>query len=406
MNNFGIHNLSAYTTPEIIENVSGEFVEYGDDNQYFQFLIDRYAGSTTNNAILTGITRNIFGKGLNATDSSTNVEQYAQMLDILQPRCLKKFIGDRMILGMGALQITKKAGKVIKISHFPMETLRAEKADEKGNIKAYYYHPNWAEYKMSDNPQRINAFGFGKKSGNEIYVLKPYSTGCYYYSPVDYSGALPYALLEEEISNYLINDTLNGFSGTKVINFNNGEPDVEKQREIVSQTLNKLTGTLGQKVLVSFNNSKEQGVEIQDLSLNNAPEHYQYLADECFRKLIIGHRITSPMLLGVRDGNSGFGSNADEIKNATLLFDNYVIKGYQEEILECLEEILVINGISLDLYFETLSPIEFTDVEKIEDVGGDEEVEKETGIEQDGDDVEEEKLSLYNKLVNYFKKEQ
>ena len=40
----------------------------------------------------------------------------------------------------------------------------------------------------------------------------------------------------------------------------------------------------------------------------------------------MGHRVTSPLLLGVRDGNSGLGNNADEIKTASLLFNNITIK--------------------------------------------------------------------------------
>jgi len=44
---------------------------------------------------------------------------------------------------------------------------------------------------------------------------------------------------------------------------------------------------------------------VDDIPLNDAPAHYQYLSDEAFKKLIVGHRVTSPMLLGVRDGNSG-----------------------------------------------------------------------------------------------------
>lgn len=398
MENFAIQELNAYTAPVITESVTDDFVAYGADNNYFQFLIDRYNGSTTNNAILTGLVRNIYGKGLESVDKEENNEQYLAMLRIIAPSALIRFIQDRMILGMGALQVVKKAGKVTKVSHFPMETLRAGKADKKGNVKTYLYHPNWQDYKKSDTLQKIPTFEYSKNTGTSVYILKTYTPGNFYYSPVDYQGALPYALLEEEISNYLLNDTLNGFSGTKIVNFNNGEPDPEKRREIVSKTMKQLTGTTGQKVLVSFNKDKESAVSVDDISLNDAPAHYQYLSDECFRKLIVGHRITSPTLLGVRDGNSGFGSNADEIKNATLLLDSYVIDSYREEILQVLQEILVVNGIVLDLYFISLTPLEFIDTEKIQEIGDEDDMEKETGIEQ------EEELSMIAKLTSFFKK--
>lgn len=376
MDNIHIVNLSKYTQPEIVEVKNKDFVQYGEDNNYFQYLIDRYQGSTTNNAIINGMAKMIYGKGLDASNSNRKPEQYAQMKSLISKDCLKSAVMDRKLLGMASLQITYNKGRVTKVTHFPMQTLRAEKCNENGEIEAWYYHPDWQNIKPSDKPLRIPAYGFGNKKGNEIYIISQYVTGSYYYSPVDYQGALPYAVLEEEIADYLINDTINGFSGTKVVNFNNGVPDKEKQMEVKSDVLNKLTGARGEKVIVAFNNNAESKTTVDDIPLNDAPQHYQYLSDEAFRKLIIGHRVTSPMLLGVRDGNSGLGNNADEIKTATLLFDNLTIKSYQQEFVDALEEILSINDISLNLYFKTIQPLEFTDTR-----GMDEETkEQETGI--------------------------
>ena len=376
MDNIHIVNLSKYTSPEIVEVKNKDWVNYGSDNNYFGYLINRYMGSTTNNAIINGMSKMIYGKGLDATDSNRKPDQYAQMRSIISKDCLKSAVMDRKLLGMASLQVTYDKGLVKKITHFPMQTLRAEKCNEDGDVEAWYYHPDWDNMKPSDKPKRIPAFGFGNKKGNEIYIVKPYVTGSYYYPPVDYQGALPYALLEEEIADYLINDTINGFSGTKVVNFNNGVPDKEKQMEVKSDVLNKLTGSRGEKVIVAFNNNAESKTTVDDIPLNDAPSHYQYLSDEAFRKLIVGHRVTSPMLLGVRDGNSGLGNNADEIKTATLLFDNLTIKTYQEEFTDSIEEILALNNISLNLYFKTIQPLEFTDT-----TGMDAETkEEETGI--------------------------
>ena len=376
MDNIHIVNLSKYTSPEIVEVKNKDWVQYGEDNNYFQYLIDRYQGSTTNNAIINGMSKMIYGKGLDATDSNRKPDQYAQMKSLISKDCLKSAVMDRKMLGMAALQVTYDKGLVKKVTHFPMQTLRAEKCNEDGEVEAWYYHPDWSKMKPSDQPKRIPAFGFGGKKGNELFIVSSYVTGSYYYSPVDYQGALPYAVLEEEIADYLINDTINGFSGTKVVNFNNGVPDKEKQQQVKSDVLNKLTGSRGEKVIVAFNNNAESKTTIDDIPLNDAPSHYQYLSDEAFRKLIVGHRVTSPMLLGVRDGNSGLGNNADEIKTSTLLFDNLTIKTYQEEFTDSIEEILALNNISLNLYLKTIQPLEFTDT-----TGMDAETkEEETGV--------------------------
>jgi hypothetical protein len=362
MNNIHILNLSAYNSPAIVESKNKEFVEYGADNNYFQYLIDRFLYSNTNNAIITGVSNMVYGKGIDATDSNRKPNEYAQMKSIVKPQCLKKVALERKLLGMAAMQVVYQNGKVKMVEHFPMHTLRAEKCNDKGEIEAWYYHPDWAKYKKGDELKKIPAFGFSNAKEVEIYIVKPYLSGYHYYTPIDYSGALPYAKLEEEIADYLINDVMNGFSGTKVINFNNNIPPEEKREEIANDVKRKLTGAKGDKVIVSFNASQDNKTTVDDIPLNDAPEHYQYLSTECFEKLIVGHRVTSPMLLGIRDTGGGMSNNADEIETATRLFDNIVIRPYQIEIIEALDEILAVNGISLNLYFKTIQPLEFIDV--------------------------------------------
>ncbi len=361
MSNISIVNLSAYTSPIIQENKKNDYIEYGVDNNYFQYLIDRYLYSATNNAIITGVTNMIYGKGIDALDSNRKPNEYAQMRSIIKGDMLKKVALERKMLGMAAMQVVMERGKVKTLDHFPMHTLRAEKCNDKGEIEAWYYYPDWTKKKPSEVPKRIPAFGFGNGNEVEIYVIKPYVSGFHYYTPIDYSGALPYSVLEEEIGDYLINDVQNGFSGTKVINFNNGIPSEEMRDQIKRDVLGKLTGSRGEKVIVAFNANAESKTTVEDIPLNDAPAHYEYLSKECFEKLIVGHRVTSPMLLGIRDTGGGLGNNADEIKTATLLFDNIVIKPYQLEIIEALDEVLAVNEISLKLYFKTIQPLEFVD---------------------------------------------
>ena len=404
--NIEVFNLSAYTTPEIIEHRNKEWVEYGSDNNYFNYLIDRFTKSATNNAIITGIAKMIYGKGLSATNSSRKPEAYAKMLTLFRKNDLRRFAMDRKLLGMAAFQLTYDKGEVVKVSHFPMETLRAEKCNKDGEIEAWYYHPDWINKKPSEEPTRIAAFGYGKGK-NELYVLKPYVSGYYYYSPVDYQGALPYSVLEEEIGDYLINDTINGFSGTKVVNFNNGVPDEEKREQIKRDVLNKLTGTKGEKVIIAFNANAESKTSVEDLPLNDAPDHYAYLSEECVKKLIVGHRVTSPMLIGLRDGGNSLGNNADEIRTATLLFDNVVINSYQEEITDVIDEILAINNISLNTYFKTLEPLEFIDTDGLNK----EAAEEETGVKmsaeydltEDGEEISDEWELIDERPVDYEK---
>lgn len=377
MDNLHIVNLASYNRPKISEDKNRDWVEYGEDNDYYSYLIDLYTNSTTNNSIINGVTNMIYGKGLDALDSSSKPDEYAAMRSIFKDSCLRKVTLDLKLLGEGSFQVLYKNGRVVAAEHFPRQTLRAEKCNDNGEIEAYYYHPNWTKVKRSDKPQRIAAFGFGNGKEPEIKIIKKYVSGYDYYCPVDYQGGLAYAELESEIADYLINDVQNGFSGTKVVNFNNGIPDREKQMQIKNDVMHKLTGARGEKVIIAFNNNAESKTTVDDIPLNDAPQHYQYLSNECSAKLIVAHRVTSPLLLGIRTENNGLGSNADEIKTAALLFDNITIKPYQELICEHIDDILAVNGISLKLYFKTLQPLAFIETDN---AITDESREEETGV--------------------------
>jgi len=394
MDNTHIINLSSYVKPKVIEDKRKDWVAYGDDNNYYQYLIDLFVNSTTNGAIINGISSMIYGKGIDALDSSSKPDQYAAMKSIFSNSCMRKVILDFKMLGEGSFQVLRRDGKVVSAEHFPRQTLRAEKMNEEGKIEAYYYHPKWNEVKHNEKPKRIAAFGCGNGKEPEIKIIKRYISGYDYYCPQDYETS--YAELECEISDYLINDVKNGFSGTKVVNFNNGIPDVEAQIRVKNDVMNKLTGSKGEKVIVAFNNNQESKTTVDDLALNDAPSHYEYLSRECQNKLIIAHRVTSPLLLGMRTENNGLGSNADEIKTASLLFNNVTIRPYQDMICEAMDEILAVNDISLKLYFKTLQPLEFIETDN---AITDEAREEETGVKLSKNFSDEEGDNMIDLLV-------
>ena len=396
MDNLHLIQLNQYERPIITEEKNRDWIGIGEHNDYYQNLIDAFMDSTTNNAVINGIVDRIYGKGLDATDSHKKPEEYANMKSILKKKDLRRVCQDLKLLGEGAFQVTYQGNKIKSITHFPRETLRAEKCNEEGDIEAYYYSADWKDVTRNTKLKRFPVFGSGAQ--NEIFIVRRYVTGYYYYSPADYQIA--YAELEKEIADYLINDCKSGFSGTKILNFNNGVPDREKQLSIKNDVMNKLTGSHGEKVIIAFNNDAESKTTIDDVPLNDAPAHYSYLSEECSKKIMVTHRVTSGILIGLNSAN-GFSSNADEIKNASLLFDNVVIKPYQELLIDALDEMFAVNDISLNLYFQTIEPLEFIEIDKDMDA---EVIEEETGIDvEDQDFKEEDEYQQIEELISKSK---
>jgi uncharacterized protein YgiM (DUF1202 family) len=395
MSNLHILNLAKYEAPVIEESKKNEWVTYGENNSYYQFLIDRYKNSTTNNAIINNISRLVYGKGLSAVDASRKPNEYAQMMSMINADDMRKVVLDFEMLGQAAFQVhySKDRSKVLKAYHIPVHLLAPEKCNKDGQIEAYYYSDNWEDLR-NYAPKRIPAFGFGNEQV-EIMFIQPYSVGMKYFSYVDYQGGIPYTVLEEEISSYLISEVQSSFSSRTVVNFNNGQPTPEEQDIISSKVMSKLTGANGQRVIVAFNNNAESKTTIDSIPVDNAPDLYNQLSEECMRKIMLSHNVTSPLLFGIASTN-GFSSNADELQNSFVLFDNLVIRPKQEVLLSAIDRILAVNGISLNLFFRTLKPLEFTDLENAQT---EEQVAQETGTQLSSEATDEELEVLLNDLA-------
>ncbi len=378
MNDLRIVNLSSYTSPEIVEKSNKQWVAYGSDNNYFGYLIDRYNGSPTNNAIINGISQMIYGKGLDALDSNKKPEAYAKMITLFKKDCVRKLCYDLKLMGQCSIQViySKDRKTIAQVEHIPVENLRAEKCNDKGEITGYYYSDDWSNVKPRTELKRIPAFGTSNESIEIIYV-KPYRAGYKYYSSPDYQGGLQYAELEEEISNYHLNNILNGLAPSMLINFNNGTPNAEERQNLENRIYSKFSGSSNAgKFILAFNDNAESQATIEPIQLSDAHNQYQFLSDESGKKIMVAHRVVSPMLLGIKD-STGLGNNADELQTASVLMDNTVIRPFQHLLIDAFDSILAYNNISLKLYFKTLQPLEFTDLENVED---EETREEETGV--------------------------
>ena len=357
--------MAGYTSPSIVEQTNKDWVEYGEDNNYYQYLIDLYYSSPTNNACIKGKADMIYGYGPEVVKADRHLKGYLDFKTIFQNEEVKKCVMDLTMLGMCAFQIVKsKDGKkYVKAYHFPMQTLRPQKANDKGEIEKWFYCADWSKLKKGQKPKEFAAFGYDDNAKECMMVIKPYSTGNFYFAPPDYQGGTQYCELEGEISNYHLNNIKNGLAPSMLINFNNGEPSEEIKDAIEAQINAKFGGSSNTgRAIVSFNESKDSAADITPVALSDAADQYQFLSTECIDKILLAHRITSPLLFGVKNSGNGFSSNAEELKTASILFDNIVIRPFQNLLIDAFNKVLLKNEVMVDIYFKTLQPLEFVDL--------------------------------------------
>ncbi len=356
MEKLQIINLSNYIRPEIKEVSGKKWVLNGKNNEFYQTIIDAYNGSPTNSAIIDSYSQFIYGKGLTSKDRNTKPSEWAAIISLVSKKDLRKICKDFEMFGEAALEVKYLKNKVQKCFHIAKQKVAPEVANEEGDIDGYYYcydFSNVNKYK----PERFDAFGFGEgtQERSEIYIIKDYQVGQFYYSNPSYVAGISWAKMEEEISNYSINHIQKGLSFGHIINMNSGiQESAETIQENTRQIRNHLTGSQNAGAFfLNWNDTKESEITISALEVSNAHEQYAYLSLESKNQLCTSHKLTTPMLVGVKDA-AGFSSNADEIKVGFEELMINVIKPKQEIILDSLMEIFAVNAIALDLQFESL----------------------------------------------------
>jgi len=393
-------HLAEFNLPEVTETANKDWIQFGTDNMYPQYLLELYNGSSINNAIIKGVAAMIYGEGLEATDRQDSEEHKAQWLRLTsllghsQKDLLKCLAFDLKLFGMCYVNTiwNKPRTKIVEMYHIPAQYIRSGKADGYGNVNEYYYSADWTNTRKH-KPRTYKAFDEkDRTSASQVLCIKDYSPGSYYYSLPDYQGSTSYIQLDMEIAQFHLSNIKSGMFPSMAVNFANGVPTREERRTIERQINSKFggSGNAG-KILITFNDGKDTAPEIIPINANDNSDSYQFLSTETTQKVLTGHRVTSPLLFGVKGDGGGFGNNADELRDSYSLFNNTVIRPFQNTLLDGLQDIFSICDINLDLYFKSLKPADFIDISNVAKVSEDEQ-EKE-GIDT-GDEIKKEFTEL------------
>ena len=351
-----------YAAPDINEVASKRWIKYGDDNDYFEYLLDRYRGSPTNHGLINGIYQMAYGQGYTSPDKMLSPIEWARVEKMFPDDDVLKWFFDLKCMGMYVQQVIRSINgeNIVTVKHSPVQNWRSGKADNKGVIHEYWYSDDWLNY---TNPRfRPVSYPAYKVDANvpvSIYCVKPYRAGSFYYPTVDYLGGLQYAQLEEEIANFHLNNIMNGLHPSMLINFNNGDPGKE-ERDLMERRIQKKWGGTSNsgRMILAFNDDKESAASIESVPIADADKQYTFLSEESQRKILVSHRVTSPLLFGIRD-SAGLGSNTDEIRVAFDLFRNTVIKPYRDIVSTNMERIMHDAGIDMPITFIDMMPVDW-----------------------------------------------
>jgi len=360
LENLSFVSLTRQDIPDIVEDTKTRYqwVPIGiiGQDDYFPILTDSYNTSTTNAACIEGVADLIYGKGLYSKDESKD----EVLQKIIPQKELKKVTFDLKLFGNAAFQVIwdNSHSTIKKMYHVPVQNLRAEKIYDSIDIQNYYYCTDWSDTRAQRNKKMIPSFGTSLEQ-MEILYIKDYSPSRFYYGLPDWVSALQFSFSEAELSNLHINNIENGFLPLVMVNMNNGVPAPEERDTIEAMIEGKFTGTRNAgRFMVSFNDDPANKPTVDTITTENLHDKYAYVAEYAQDRILVAHRITSPLLFGIRTANNGFSSQSEEMMTAFSIMQTMTIQPFQQMLIEAISDAFEKAGLEdMELYFEQLTPL-------------------------------------------------
>ena len=323
-------NLSTTTAPVVTEVRGKDWVDYGTEewaNLYPQFLIDLYYNSSTQAAIINATAEMIAGEDIVIEDEEErDLEAIVKLKKFFAQangneslnEVIKKIAFDFKLQGAFALNIvwSQDRTQIAEIYHIGVDKIRAEKPNKLGKVEGYYVSADWSDIRQN-KPYRVPAFNTNDRtSPNQILYTGLYSPNMNAYYTPDYVAANNWALVDQRVAEFHLNNISNGFSGSFMLNFAIGVPTQEERFQIEQSLADKFTGASNAgKFILTFSDDKTRTPDITAITPSDLDKQYLALQELLVQNILTGHRVTSPILMGIKS-DTGLGNNADELNSA------------------------------------------------------------------------------------------
>ena len=341
--------FSAFKLPKIKEVRGKEYVFYGEKNLFPQHLIELYNTSAMHHTAVQAIKDGIIGDGIQIVGNDI-INKKGQTIDeIFELISLDYTLFDGYALNV----IWNKEGtRIVEMYHLPFNNVRSGKMDEDDEVSEYYYSSDWTKpRKYTPKPYRaFDPTDNKRDNASQIYYCYKYAPGNDFYPLPSYVGSLNDIELDGRVSKFHNANISNGLAPSMFIKFRNGIPDPEKRQEIYREIEDTFSGE--ENAGRFFLNFSDPGKEMEIQAIENAnDDYYITLEDRISSRILTAHRITSPLLLGIKD-SAGFSSNADEIKVAYTHFEATVVEPKRKKILNTFGYMLKLHGVNIKLEIE------------------------------------------------------
>lgn len=338
--------------PIFTEKKSKGYVEFGELNNYPEYLLSLYNESPKHGAIVKGKSTYIYGKGFEVKGVANSRGE--SWNDILK-KCVKD---DELFRGYFLQVIWNRIGQISEVYHIDFSKVRVSK-----DLACFYIKNDWLDYK--EKAREYPQFNVNNTTGSQIYYKREYNPTSSIYPLPSYFQGLNYIESDIEVSRHILGNAKQGFVGSTLINLNNGDPINEEHKgEVERGLLKKFTGDAGKRVVIMFNKSKENSADIQNLGATMlTKEDFTNINNLIQQEIFASHQITSPSLFGIKiEGQLG---GRNEIRDAYEIFNNTYVQERQGEFNIVFSDFRNLKGETGEFNIVPLEPLKFEFTENI-----------------------------------------
>lgn len=323
--------LDPYLEDNIIQSTEKEirgqkFIEFGDHNQYPNYIWDLYKNVSTLQSIINGTKDYIKGNSIKS-NTPTLTDRKAEEL-------VESIALDLLIYGGTYVSVLRnRMGGIADIDPLDFRNCRSDKKNE-----LFFYSSDFSD-KKTYGRCKVNVyprFDADKRDvASSIYFYKNIRHQTYP-MPI-WSSAVIAAEIQKNINQYHLNNLYNGFAPNTIVSFNNGVPEDDVREEIERQFNEKYSGYQNAgRIILNWATDKDHGVTITKVESNDHASRYNELKERSEEELFVAFRAT-PNLFGLPTKTTGF--NSQEYADAFKLYQKTVVQPLQTIICNIVDDI-------------------------------------------------------------------
>ena len=324
--------------PEFKEKKGEGYIQYGDRNDYPNYLVDLFNKSAKHNAIVKSKVHYITANGWKGSEAAETFIQKVNRMESLDDLTRKVSLDTELFGGYYLELIWSVTGQLAEIWHLDYTKVRTNKDNTQ-----FWYKEDWAD--RNEKHCVYPAFNPANPTGKQILYVKEYRPNMGIYSLPTYFGALNYIESDIEISKHVLGNAQTGFSASKLITLPNGEPSDEEKRNIEKRFTNRFSGSDGKKFILAFVNDSARKPIVDDLGASDITKEDFGRVDSLIQTNIFsGHQITTPSIFGIAEAGK-LGSRS-EMRDGYEIFKNTYVNSKQMHLESVFNMLAKYRGIA------------------------------------------------------------